>query len=85
MLGRLDDVSASCPCGQKARRNQVNRISVGTKEKKYRVSDVVEASQEIDHAYTRAEAYGAPVRRANLWKMGLAEAKRRGAKLRGGD
>jgi hypothetical protein len=44
-----------CPCGQNARRSSVYQVAIGTKEKQYRVSDVVEASQELDYAHTAQE------------------------------
>lgn len=44
-----------CPCGQSAKRSSVYQVAIGTKEKKYRVSDVVEASQELDYSHTRQE------------------------------
>jgi hypothetical protein len=44
-----------CPCGASAHRISVYRIAIGTTEKKYRVSDVVEASQELDYAHTAQE------------------------------
>ena len=82
-IGGLDASSAPCFCGGKAYRNQVNEIQVGTKEQKYRVSDFTEASAEIDHAYSAAEKQeGQPVKRPDLYKAGLAEARRRGAKVR---
>ena len=82
-IGGLAARSAPCFCGQKAYRSEVNYVFVGTKEQKYRVSDFVEASSEIDHAYSSVEkTEGKPVKRPDLYKAGLKEAKRRGAKVR---
>ena len=82
-IGGLGDSLAPCFCGSTGYRLEVNRITVGTKERKYRVSDFIEASSEIDHAYASAEqANGVTLKRPDLYKAGLREAKKRGAKVR---
>lgn len=50
---------------------------------RYRVSNFQEASEEINHAYEKEEKKeGREIKRPDLYKKGLAEAKRRGAKIR---
>ena len=82
-IGGLSDSTAPCSlCPEIAHRLEVNHVSIGTKEKKYRVSDFVEASSEIEHTFASAEQReGVPVKRPNLYKAGLKEANRRGAKV----
>jgi len=74
----VGDVRASCSrCNRLAERRGFNFVSIGTKEKKYRVSEFVEASQEVDYAYTKAENEGMTVKRPNLYKQALARARAR--------
>lgn len=82
--GGLGDVRAPCSqCNRLSQRRGFNFVSIGTKEKKYRVSDFIEASSEIDHAYSTVEkTEGKSVKRPNLYKRGLAEAHRRDPKVR---
>ena len=82
--GGVDDVHAPCSaCNRQARRREFNLpVIVGEmREQKYRVSEFLEASQEVDYLFTRAENEGVAVKRPNLYKAGLREARRRGAKL----
>lgn len=44
-----------CPCGRDAERSAVNQIAIGSVEKKYRVSDVVEASQQLEYSHDMQE------------------------------
>jgi hypothetical protein len=73
-----------CPaCGQSARRSAIHQIALGTKEKKYRVSDFQEASQELDYSHSQQEQReGRRVKMPSPYKAGLREAARRGAKIR---
>ena len=81
--GGVSDIHTPCSqCNRLSQRRGFNLVSIGTKEKKYRVSEFMEASQEVDYHHTRAENDGMPVKRPNLYKEGLREAKRRGAKVR---
>ncbi len=76
-----------CPiCGADAQRKGFNLVSFEVREGatrvknsrgQYLVSDFQEASQELDYA---AKRDGVEV--PNLYKAGLQEARRRGAKLR---
>ena len=76
-----------CPaCGQTADRATVYPIALGTKEKKYRVSEFQEASQELEYAHGQQEQReGRKVKWPNPYKAGLREAARRGARIRGRD
>lgn len=50
------DCSHLCPaCGRPASRSAVYQIAIGSVEKKYRVSDVVEASQQLEHSHGMQE------------------------------
>jgi hypothetical protein len=72
-----------CPCGQEAKRSAVNRVALGTKEKKYRVSDFQEASAELDYTATQIEQReGRPVKMPSPYKAGLRQAEKMGAKIR---
>ena len=73
-------------CGAQARRQAVNLVSSVIREGatrvkdargKYLVSDFQEASQELDYAAKRDG-----VELPNIYKAGVAEARRRGAKIR---
>ncbi len=70
----VEDSSTPCPiCSQLAEREAVYPIALGTKEKKYRVSDFKEASQELDYAHTRAERReGRKLKFPNLYREGRA-------------
>ena len=61
-----------CACGQMSVRSEVNHFAVvGSEPFKESRADVrcfQEASMEVDHAYTKAEDKGMPVKRPNLWK-----------------
>lgn len=67
-----------CPaCGQPAKRATVYRIAIGAKEKKYRVSDVVEAGQELDYAYDRQEQReGQRAKRPSPYKAAMNKVRR---------
>lgn len=79
----VGESSSPCFCGQASYRLSVYHVNIGQREQKYRVSDVVEASSEIDYAYTSAEqANGVTLKRPSPFKAGVAEAKKRGAKVR---
>ena len=85
--GGVEDIHTPCSgCNRKARRRVFNLASIvgGTvmKEQKYRVSEFMEASQEVDYYHTKAENKGMPVKRPDLWKQAQREARRRGAKVR---
>ncbi len=71
--------SLPCPaCGQIATRSAIYQIALGTKEKKYRVSEFQEASQELDHAHVRQEQReGREVKWPSPYKAGIREARRR--------
>lgn len=85
-------------CGDTAHREAVNQYvatitetggkqfpKYRTKDEKgrYRVSNFQEASEEINHAYEKEEKKeGREIPRPDLYRKGLAEAQRRGAKLR---
>ena len=80
--GRLDESSAPCPvCSKPARRREFNLVAIVgetvMKDQRYPVSRYVEASQEVDYHYTKAENDGMPVKRPNLWKIAKREARRR--------
>ena len=68
----IDVTSLLCRCGDLALRQSVYRFSVGEpegfKESRADVRSFQEASMEVDHAYTKAEDKGMPVKRPNLWK-----------------
>ncbi len=82
-----DIESIPCPsCGADAQRSGFNLVSSVIREGatrvkdakgKYLVSDFQEASQELDHAAKRDG-----VELPNIYKAGVAEARRRGAKIR---
>ena len=83
----MADATSPCSaCNRLARRREFNLpVLVGAtvmKEQKYRVSEFVEASQEVDYHYTKAENEGMPVKRPDLWGQAKQEARRRGAKVR---
>jgi putative FmdB family regulatory protein len=73
----LDVESIPCPaCGGKAKRETVYRLALGTKEKKYRVSEFLEASQEIDHTYSQVERReGRTVKRPNFYKNAVKKVR----------
>jgi hypothetical protein len=50
----------------------------GVKESRSDVRSFQEASMEVDHAYTKAENKGMPVKRPNLFKQAKAAAKKKG-------
>ena len=81
----LEESTAPCLCGQEARRSEVNHFAISTpepyKEERGGVRDFVEASQEVDYHYTKAENNGVPVKRPNLYQRGLSRAKKMGAKV----
>jgi hypothetical protein len=91
-----EDSTSSCPCGASAQRvvleapyaitetggagmRRHNHTKTGGK---YRVSDFQEASETIDDTYSRREKNGEKVERPDLYKQGIANAKRMGAKIR---
>jgi hypothetical protein len=76
--------SLPCPaCGQAATRSAVYQIALGTKEKKYRVTEFQEASQELEYAHGQQERReGRKVKWPSPYKAGLKEAARRGARIR---
>ena len=82
--GGVSDIHTPCSqCNRLSQRRGFNFISIGTKEKKYRVSDFIEASSEMDYAYSTVEkTEGRPVKRPNLYKRGLIEANKRDPKVR---
>ncbi len=70
--------SIPCPaCGQSASRSAVYQVALGSIEKKYRVSDVVEASQEMDYAHTTQEQReGRKLNWRSPYKAGLQKARK---------
>ncbi len=65
-------------CGKPAQRESVYSVAAIGTEKKYRVSDVVEASQEMDYAHTRQEQQeGRKLKWRSPYKAGIREARRR--------
>lgn len=84
--GGLDESSAPCFCGLTAQRKGFNHVAVigvsVVKEERQGVADYVEASHEVDYHYTKAENEGMPVKRPNLWKQAMKEAKKKGATCR---
>jgi hypothetical protein len=71
-----------CGCGDLALRQSVYHFNVGeyegVKESRSDVRSFQEASMEVDHAYTKAENKGMPVKRPNLFKQAKAAAKKKG-------
>ena len=85
--GGVADATSPCPrCDGVAERRQFNLVpilgSTVMKEQKYRVSEFMEASQEINYGYAKAENEGMPVKRPDLWGQAKAKARKQGAKLR---
>ena len=85
--------SIPCPsCGLNAPRAGFNRVSVEVREGpemardskgKYRVSDFKEASEELNYAVDQEEKKdGRKIKTPSLYKAGIREAKRRGARIR---
>lgn len=79
--GGVGDTHAPCSaCNRPARRREFNLAAVVgatvMKEQKYRVSEFMEASQEIAYHHAKTETT-AP----DLWGIAKKEARRRGAKV----
>jgi len=85
LLRHRDTVEVACACGAAARRAEINRIAVvgfaetprGEENYRREFADFREASAEVDYHYTKAEDSGMPVKRPNLFQMGLAKARRK--------
>ena len=84
---------AGCPkCGGPARRRSVyltfnitdSGATVPLSDRRYKVSEFQEASQEMSHAHTKAEnEQGRKLKSPNLYKAGVERARQMGAHIRG--
>ena len=81
--GGLDDASSPCGCGLTVQRKPFNLASIrgDTVAGTYSVSEFMEATQEVDYHYAKAQADGMPVRRPDPWAIAKREARKRNPKI----